>query len=162
MDNGIAYRMTDISGMRPRDVRRANLEFLKRDDSDYDIPPGQTKLGTRKVIRRVSDGDLARLFDDFPENNPLEEQCALWVHAVAGKHYFPDANHRTAVATLRELLSQNGLKEYVVWPGDSLIEATRQSKEVRQEVSISLDTLYRRDVLFEHWLRYFETTVSIP
>ena len=35
--------------------------------------------------------------------------CALELFAVVGKHFFPDANHRTAVAMLITLLQENGI-----------------------------------------------------
>lgn len=44
------------------------------------------------------------MIEKFPTDRPLPEQCALWMHAVIGKHFFDDANHPTAVALLRKLL----------------------------------------------------------
>jgi prophage maintenance system killer protein len=76
------------------------------------------------------------------------------MHALAGKHFFPDANHRTAIALLRDLLWANGVK-----PGKGSPERTRtardESHEVRAEIEpVRLDTLYRRDGLFLVWWRY--------
>lgn len=156
------YRITYLDCMSASTIRETNLSFLQMDEMEYDVMPGRTKLRTRKEIRRVTDDNLNRLFEEFPTETLLHEQCALWVHAVAGKHYFPDANHRTAIATLRELLQENGLDEYVHWPERFPAEAITESKTIRGELSIDLSTLYRRDELFEHWLNFFDEAVNHP
>jgi prophage maintenance system killer protein len=162
MSEDRVYRITDVSGISPGDIRTVNLEFLNRDESPYDIPPGRTTLGVRKDVRRVEDGDLQRLFDEFPFEQPLQDQCALWFHAVAGNHFFPDANHRTAVSTLRELLSQNDLEESVEWPTEQLVETIKESKRIRQTVTIDLGSLYERTRLYDHWHQFFRQVLSLP
>lgn len=156
------FRITDLSNLSPSDIRNANLNFLSMSGSEYDIIPGTTKLRTRKEIQRVAESDLDRLFTDFPIDEPLQQQCAHWFHAVAGRHFFPDANHRTAVVTLRELLAQNRLDSHVNWPQDPLIQSVKRSKKIRRKTSITSDTLYRRDELFDHWLGHFSETVNLP
>jgi hypothetical protein len=156
------YRITDVSGISPGDIRSVNLELLKRDDSPYDIPPGRTKLAVRKRVRRVPDGDLQRLFEEFPIEQPLRNQCALWFHAVAGNHFFPDANHRTAVTTLREILTQNALDEYVTWSTEPLVDAIKESKRIRQAVTIDLGSLYQRTRLYKHWYQFFGDLIALP
>jgi prophage maintenance system killer protein len=109
----------------------------------------------------VRNGDLRRLFDDFPRDEPLTDQCALWVHAVVGKHFFPDANHRTAIATLRKLLVANGLSPGK-WPTEELKAVRDASHRVRREIEpIRLDTIYRRNELFEVWYRFFDRVLEV-
>jgi len=77
------------------------------------------------------------------------------MHAVVGKHFFEDANHRTAIAMLRRLLVDNGI-EVDSWPTDRVMEARDESHKVRQEIPpIQLDTLYEEDELYDVWLRFF-------
>jgi prophage maintenance system killer protein len=100
-------------------------------------------------IRFVSHG-FHRRAGDF--SCPLVFEIPLWFHAVAGNHFFPDANHRTAVSTLLELLSQNDLEESVEWPTEQLVETIKESKRIRQTVTIDLGSLYERTRLYDHWL----------
>lgn len=77
------------------------------------------------------------------------------MHAVVGKHFFPDANHRTATVLLRRLLAENDI-EYEPWDIDRLRRARVDSHTVRREIDpVELDTLYRRDPLYELWLKFF-------
>ena len=108
----------------------------------------------------MRNGDLRRVLGDFPTDEPLVDQCANWMHAVAGRHFFPDANHRTAIVLLRRLLRQNGID-----PGEWSIERTKRaqagSHRVRTESPpVRLDTLYARDALFEVWRGYLEDVLA--
>jgi prophage maintenance system killer protein len=77
------------------------------------------------------------------------------MHAVVGKHFFPDANHRTAIALLRQLLRENGI-EPGKWPVERTKRVRDESHDVRAELPpIQMDTLYERDDLFELWRAYF-------
>lgn len=77
------------------------------------------------------------------------------MHAVVGKHFFEDANHRTAIAMLRRLLQKNGI-EVDRWPTDRVTAARDESHKVRREIPpIQLDTLYEKDELYDVWLRFF-------
>lgn len=70
------------------------------------------------------------VLNEFPRDERLREQCALWMHAVVGKHFFPDANHRTAVALLRKLLFENQIS-YKRWSADRLRQARKNSRLIR-------------------------------
>lgn len=84
------------------------------------------------------------------------------MHAVAGKHFFPDANHRTAIATLRRLLHENDISPGD-WPTPLSEQTVLHSHRVRREIeTVRLDTLYRRDRLWLVWLRYFNTVLDPP
>ena len=87
--------------------------------------------------------------------------CALELFAVVGKHFFPDANHRTAVAMLRTLLQENGI-DYEPWSIERLRRARRDSHTVRVEIApVQLDTLWRRDRLYDVWFDFFEEELRV-
>lgn len=114
------------------------------------------QAAVRADIWRVRNGDLRRVLREFPVDEPVHEQCALWMHAVVGKHLFPDANHRTAVALLRKLLRDNGI-EYTGWDPERVRHTRNESHRVRKEIDpVELDTLCRRDRLYEVWRQFFE------
>jgi len=128
---------------------------------EYDMM-GQSLRRLRRRIWNVRNGDLRKLMRRFPKNHTLYEQCAGWVHAVAGRHFFPDANHRTAIVTLRKLLKDNGI-EPGYWPPEISERAVIRSHKVRKEIeNIRLNTLYVRDRLFLVWLLYFKTVLKSP
>lgn len=153
-------RITDLSSLGPENFKFRNTEFLMG-DSHYDILSHQTRDELRRRIWNVRNGDLQRVLDEFPIDESLVEQCALWMHAVVGKHFFPDANHRTAIVLLRQLLRDNGI-DPGEWPIERTKEARRESHEVRRVIPpIRLDTLYERDELYEVWKRYFEEVLAV-
>lgn len=153
-------RITDLSALEPEDFKARNQAFLVG-EARYDVLPHQNRRGLSNRIWSVRNGDLQRVLEEFPTDESLLDQCALWMHAVVGKHFFPDANHRTAIALLRRLLRSNGID-----PGEWSIERTEraraESNRVRQEMPpIGLDTLYERDELFRVWRRYFEDVLTV-
>jgi len=84
------------------------------------------------------------------------------MHAVAGKHFFADANHRTAIGTLRELLRHNGVHR-ISFPPEELEQATKRSHTVRGGIDpVELDTLYHQDRLWLVWLLFFKVTARNP
>jgi len=83
------------------------------------------------------------------------------MHAVVGKHFFPDANHRTAVALLRRLLDENDI-EYADWSLDRLQDVRDESHAVRRKIeAVRLDTLYRKDELYDVWWRFFDDELTV-
>lgn len=152
-------RITDLSSIEPENFKLRNTQFLVG-EAHYDQQPHETQAELREEIWRVRNGDLQRVLDEFPTDECLIDQCALWVHAVAGKHFFPDANHRTAIALLRRLLRQNGI-ETGSWPSDLTRHVRDESHRVRAAIEpVHLDTLYRKDALFALWRAYFETVLD--
>jgi prophage maintenance system killer protein len=84
------------------------------------------------------------------------------MHAVVGKHFFPDANHRTGIALLRELLWKNDIKPGR-WPANRTRAVRDASHRVRNEIEpIRLDTLYSYDGLYLVWWRYFVDVLRNP
>lgn len=130
-------------------------------DAHYDVAPHDSRQDVRNHIWSVRNGDLRRVLEDFPTDESLIDQCALWMHAVVGRHFFPDANHRTAVVLLRRLLRENGI-DPGAWPVDRTLRAREGSHDIRRTIPpVRLDTLYERDALFEVWRRYFEDVMTV-
>ena len=74
--------------------------------------------------------------------------------------FFPDANLRTAIATLRRLMRRNDIYP-PAWPSDRLRNVRQDSHRIRSEVGpVRLNTLYRRDRLHDRWYTFF-TTVTL-
>lgn len=147
-------QLTDFSSITPETIKKQNTNFW-RGDTEYD-PVQNWDDQVRRKIWNTRNHDLREVVRRFPKDEPLADQCAHWVHAIAGRHFFPDANHRTAIALLRTLLRDNG-----VTPGKWPVETTRRtsirSHKVRGEIeNVRLDTLYRKDRLFLVWLLYFK------
>jgi len=112
-------------------------------------------------VREIS----GELVDRFPTDESLTVQAALWERAVAGLHLFRDANHRTGLRSLREILSANGIEMYGDPLGDELREKNEKvielSKKVRQRERTTEgkdyrgQEMYEKDELFGIWLSYF-------
>lgn len=147
-------RITDLSSISAENFKIRNTKFL-RGAHEYETHHRHHPDEIRHRIWVVRNSDIRRVIREFPRELPLNEQCAHWMHAVVGKHFFPDANHRTAMALLRRLLRQNG-----IFPGEWHPEKTRdvtiRSHEVRKELGpITFNILYKEDRLFLVWLLYF-------
>lgn len=155
-------RITDLSSIQAENFKFRNTSFLYDKDLPYDMLKYQSRERLRHRIWNVRNGDLRKLMRRFPINHSLCEQCAGWMHAVAGRHFFPDANHRTALALLRKLLKDNGIVPGQ-WPPQVLRETVIRSHKVRKEIEdIRLDTLYRRDRMFLVWILFFKTVLRSP
>ncbi|WP_181686807.1 hypothetical protein [Halorhabdus salina] len=155
-----APRITDLSGIGAENFKQRNTNFLTS-DKEYELFDHQTHQDARHKIWVTRNGDLRQILRDFPTDAPVYEQCAGWVHAVAGRHFFPDANHRTAIATLRKLLQDNGIPPGQ-WPPRLTRDVVLRSHAIRREIeNVRLDTLYRHDRLFLVWLLYFKTVLRV-
>jgi len=152
-------RIADLSSITAENFKFRNTKFLTG-DAEYDMLQYQSRRELRHRIWNVRNGDLRRIIREFPTDDPLYDQCAGWMHAVAGRHFFPDANHRTALALLRKLLRDNGIVPGR-WPADVSEEAVIRSHRVRREIeNVRLDALYKRDQLFLVWVIYFKTVLK--
>lgn len=151
------WRFTDLSAVDPTIMKKLNDEdFFQDPENDYRWVNENPEL-TRRRIWNVKGWQLNRLMREFPRIEPLPQQCAHWMRAIVGLHFFPDANHRTGMATLYGLLNANGLAPpNEEWPGEEIDRAVVQSKLIRGlHVTPTFDTLWLRDELFVHWHRYF-------
>jgi prophage maintenance system killer protein len=155
------HRITDLSAVEPIDFKYVNTDFLESQEHTYERTGRESHDQLRREIWNVRNGDLQKILERFPKDDQLAEQCAGWVHAVAGKHFFPDANHRTAMGLLRRLLAENHI-ETGSWEAGFTNYAVRCSHEIRREIDpVALDTLYRRDWMFNIWKDYFEVVLPV-
>lgn len=149
-------RIIDFNGLTPDTITEFNVEeFFEAPDHDYGLVSNDRDL-THRRIRNVKNSRLNRVMKEFPLDEPVAEQCAHWVRAIVGIHFFPDANHRTAMATLSFLLDVNDI-EYLEWPGSEIERAVLKSKIIRTLlVDVRFDNLWEKDELFVHWHRHFQ------
>jgi hypothetical protein len=109
-------------------------------------------------VRRLS----RKLIDEFPEEEPLVDQSALWVRAVSAFHFFEDRNHRTALLSLEEILDQNGFEMDPHPLGDSIVRETkdtlRESKNARDMNTLGRqgEDMYEKDEIYHVWRRFFD------
>lgn len=146
-------RIVDFSDLDPEDIVYQNIRFLE-DGGNYGKIRGDTQV-TRDRINNVSESDIQRVIDEFPRNEPIAAQCAHWVRAFSGLHFFPDANHRTAMASLSALLDLHGI-DYPEWSGEGMRRACVKSKLIRiLLVNVRFDNLWEKDEHYQHWHRFF-------
>lgn len=147
------WSMTDFSKLDGETIKKLNFENIEDSSQEYGWVEESPSL-TRQRVSNVPDTDLHRTIREFPTHDPLPQQCAHWMRALAGMHWFPDANHRTGMNSLSI--------PYELLTGDSLpisleIERTvLESKLSRHLLThISFNTLWKRDSLYCVWHRYF-------
>jgi len=143
------------------DIIQTNMRFFKEGKYEYEDVQAYTHLETRRKIKldRGDRHDLSEILNQLPLDEPLVEQSALLMHALVGVHFFPDANHRTAMATVRKLMYGNGISEFGVslHDFDRKTEAARNaSKEERKKTHIDMGNYYEKDSLYEVWRKYFD------
>ncbi|WP_266082518.1 hypothetical protein [Haladaptatus caseinilyticus] len=153
-------KIENLSFLNPEDIKLQNTHFLEQDGMEYHVGQGLLDHRLRHDIWVVRNGDIKKLLQRFPYDEPLHDQCALWMQAFVGKHFFPDANHRTGVVILREIMAENDLP-----PGDWDPERTRQVRDeshtVRGELpTITLADIYQKDPLYDVWRRYFDDVLE--
>ena len=160
MPRAVYPRITDVSALDAQDFKIRNTKFLLG-NTEYEQTGIESFAQLRHQIWVTRNGDIRRVLSQFPRHWPVKAQCAGWMHAVVGKHFFPDANHRTAVALLRRLLDENGIG-YERWSRDRLRTARDESHSVRREIdTVRLDTLYRKDRLYDVWLDFFDEELVV-
>lgn len=154
--------ISTMGDLEPEDVKWQNERYLSHPDHRYDLDRS-TEARARQEISVTRNGDLSRVMEEFPFSEPLPDQCAHWVRAIVGLHFFPDANHRTAMTTLNTILALNGM-DRVSWRDKRYRTAIFKSKLVRRfVVDVRFDTLWYEDELFKSWQRYFtELLYGIP
>lgn len=150
------WRLREFDALDPTVIKVINSEFF--DDSEYDYGLiRQVRDLTRSRIWNVKEWKLNRLLEEFPRAESLTQQCAHWMRAIVGVHFFPDANHRTGMATLYGLLDSNNVAPPTEeWPGENIDRAVLRSKLLRSLHSdVTFRSLWVRDELYYHWHRYF-------
>lgn len=149
-------RITDFGSLDPTVVKIINRDLLEDPSNDYGLVRRDRDL-TESRIMNVKGYQLNRLMREFPRFVSLPRQCAHWMRAIVGLHFFPDANHRTGMATLYALLDANGVAPTNgPWPGSEIEKAVLYSKIHRGLVTpVRFDTLWLCDELYQHWEQYF-------
>lgn len=146
-------RISDLSSIDAETIIAFNFERYENDT--YGLVRGSREV-TKRRIGNVSESDLGRVLREFPTTEPLTQQCAHWVRAISGLHLFPDANHRTAIGSLRALLYFNDVEAPPDWPGRELDRTIIKAKFVRNfVVDVRFDNLWQRDELYRLWHRHF-------
>lgn len=150
-----ADRITDFTELDPEDIKWRNREYFNNSDHPYDYGGILSYHQTKHKISVVRNKDINRVMGEFPKREPITQQCAHWARAITGLHFFPDANHRTAMATLNTLLLLNGIKKFE-WDDDNYQETIFKSKLLRKHViEVRFDNLWSKDELYFLWHRYF-------
>ncbi|MDZ7688745.1 MAG: hypothetical protein U5J64_08510 [Halobacteriales archaeon] len=160
--NDVGGRITEVN-LDVDDVIRTNMEFFRDDDAEYEDAHAYTHLDTRRRIKlgKGKRKDMSKVIEDFPTEEALASQSALWMRAMVGLHFFPDANHRTAMATLRGMMKDNGIEPFrpFVEVKERSVEVLGVSKELRRGTDVDMSNYYEKDRLYEVWLEYFEEVV---
>lgn len=147
-------RITDLSELDAETIKQFNMELYESPNQQYGLVDDSPAKTVRR-IENVKESRLDRLLEEFPTNEHLCEQCAHWARAISGKHFFPDANHRTAMASLSALLDLNEIP-ISNWPGRDIERTVLKAKFARIFlVDVRFDTLWKRDELFQVWHRHF-------
>ena len=147
-------RISGFDGIDARLLRELNHTFLGR--GNYGLVRGDVAI-TRRKVDAVSRYRIDRVLREFPFWERHVQQCAHWMRAFAGLHFFPDANHRTALASLYAVLAQNDVAPPTdEWPFEWIEHAVSRCKLLRSlHVRVTFASLWERDELYYHWLRYF-------
>ena len=154
-ENSSDYQnINDFSDIDGETIKQINFEFAEDSDNIYGWIRGSPD-DTRRKINNVAETDLHRIIREFPTNEPLSDQCAHWVRAFVGIHFFPDANHRTATNTIEYLVEQNNFSaENII--RQSINRTVLHSKFARTlHTDVRFNTLWEKDELFHIWHRYF-------
>lgn len=149
------WRITDFDILDAETIKEINLGLFEEAEEDgYGWVDGDPEL-TRRRIQNVKDFRIDRLMSEFPTTEPLPQQCAHWMRAYAGLHFFPDANHRTGMNTLQILFEEN-IDSDSLPISDDIERFVLQSKLTRHLNSrIEFDTLWKRDAHYTLWHQYF-------
>ncbi len=148
--------MTEINeiSISPQKIIKRNLDIMKDSDMEYDRIGDPLK--TRKNIKsRNNQKNLQKVIDNFPFDENLPSQCSFWMHALVGKHFFPDGNHRTAILTLRGILKANNIEPWEIKEKE-ITNVVKKSKKARRNLSINMGNIYQKDRLFNVWKEYLD------
>jgi hypothetical protein len=145
--------LNDFTNLDGETIKELNFDIIEDSEEEYGwVHDSPNK--TRQKIGNVPETDLHRVMREFPTHDPLPQQCAHWLRAIAGLHFFPDANHRTGMNTLAVLYRT--LTDQQLPIGDNIERVVLESKIARILLSdVRFDTLWKRDELYHVWHRYF-------
>lgn len=114
------------------ELRSINLQALQDGTTEY-VRASEGRSGLRHRIGRIRDGDLRRLLSALPPF-PHAEWRQAWSHfmaLVAGRHLFPDANHRTALTAFNEILFRSSSALVLLEPAvaSRLVQASKAMRD---------------------------------
>lgn len=145
--------MNDFSNLDGETIKELNYQNMEDKSEEYGWVRDSPDL-TRQRIQNVPDTDLHRAIREFPTHDPLPQQCAHWLRALAGMHWFPDANHRTAFNSLS--VPFLAAADRPLPPAPDIKRVVLESKLSRHLLSdVRFNTLWERDELYQVWHRYF-------
>lgn len=152
---GRDWRLTDFSILDAATIKQINYDEFESASGDEYGWVNDSPSATRRRIRNVKGFQLHRLIREFPTNEPLPQQCAHWMRAFSGLHFFPDANHRTGMNTLQILVEESSCPLSLPIAGN-IDRYVLQSKLLRHlTVDIRFNTLWKRDEHYQLWHTYF-------
>lgn len=147
-------RITDLTELDAETIKQFNYDFFDDPETTYGLFENSYKR-TENRIWNVKDFQLNRVIEEFPTDLPVCQQCSHWVRAISGKHFFPDANHRTAMGSLYALLNLNNIYT-PKWPGRHIDRTVLKAKFIREFiVDVRFDNLWKQDELYMVWNRHF-------
>ncbi|WP_382274581.1 hypothetical protein [Halovivax cerinus] len=148
------WQIDDCTNLDGETIKQLNLDLVKNSAEEYGWVR-ESPEATKRKVGNVAETDLHRLIREFPTNEPLPQQCAHWLRAIAGLHFFPDANHRTGMSSLAVLYETATGDRLPV--GQQIERVVLESKLARHLLSDTrFDTLWKRDPLYDIWHRYFQ------
>lgn len=151
------WRLTDFSILDPDTIKQINYEEFKNASTDEHGWVDNSPDMTRRRIWNVKRCQLNRIIREFPTNEPLPQQCAHWMRAFAGLHFFPDGNHRTGMNTLQILVEECDFPGSLPIAGN-VERFVLQSKLLRHlTADIRFNTLWKRDEHYRLWHQYFRS-----
>lgn len=153
--NGDQKRVTDVEFLTSYQIKRVNLRYLEEENQEYGLILN-SYTDTESRILNQHGKRIYRILREFPYDFPLISQCAHWMRAIAGLHWFPDANHRTGMTLLEIILDRNDLDSDPL-PGRFRNRGVLRSKLLRllHINSTTLCDLWKRDIYYQHWYEYF-------
>ena len=156
----------------PDDVRQLNLDLLNQKPSEYNLKSRSgSPTDSRSVeqrIRNVRAAPVRRVIEAIPifGERALPAAWAHFVCLIAGRHLWPDANHRTGVLAF-SLATERAFGTRVFLRGDDALALVRQRKEMRDgDVSrrgryYTIDELARPDHPYRRIFNDYEDRLSI-
>jgi len=146
--------MNTIDLPTPEMIKSVNRRFYER--SLKGIEKYDTKLYTNipESISRVSNRKINKIIKNFPHDKPIIEQSAYWIRAFVLKEFFPDANHRTALSTLQDILREEGYK--VISTTEENEELINSIKKYRRRNKFHLGMIKQKDKMYQYLVEWLE------
>lgn len=129
--------------LTPNDVKAIQYSALADRETEY-LTKGQDRSDIVQRISNVRDADIRRVLraiDPFER----EQGGAAWSHCMAlfaGRHLFPDANHRTGLIAFNQAIFRAWSEVYLLIPAARGREMVEESKAMRDRDYLALGRYY--------------------